>query len=358
MFDPELDDVDEIPDGPLPALHEVIDLEPAAVIPPVVAEPADPVLQLEPKVGAMARLIASTKAIDHPSYLVVCEQTKAIKLLIAEVDATFDPLVKNARTAVDEAEETLRNRKTDLAAVREKRAKHRGPLEDAERANKAEIARYVDERDRAIKAAADAQAAAEKRQADAAAEQRAKDITQLADAGKADEAAALAAMPLPQPTMVVTPKAQAEPPKATGISTSKVPKATVTDLRALIVGVADKLLEPEKAGPPLDVLTVGKAKLNAWATGRLSGPLDGFDGIDVTNASAAVSDFRALVLCVAAAMRSREVDQHVLDVLGLGDLFEVVPSVLNKWTTAQGTALNWPGVSVGLVTEVSASRRG
>jgi septum formation inhibitor MinC len=352
----EMEDVDEIPDAPV--LDELADLEelpPAALVP---APPVDPVQQLEPKVGAMARLIANTKAVDDASYLVVCEQTKGIKLLIAEVDATFDPLVVAARQAVDDARAALEARKAALDQVRATKAKHRGPLEQAEATNKAEIARYVDAQERKVREAEAARIAEQKRQEEQAAEKRAAAVAQLADAGKPEEAAALASTPLPQPTAVVASKAQAAAaPKATGVTTSKAPKATVTDLAALIVAVADKLQQPEIAGPPLDVLAVGKAKLNAWATDRLAGPINGIAGIGITNASASVTDMRALVLELAGLLRTVGADGRS-DSSGLLACFEHVPSVLNKWTTAQGTALNWPGVSVELVTEVSASRRG
>jgi hypothetical protein len=334
---------------------------------PASAAPADPVQQLEPKVITMAKLIASSKATDDDSYLVVCGQTVGINALIAEVDATFDPLVANARKAVEDAKATLEARKGDLEQVRATRAKHRDPLEQALGTNKAEIIRFTNEKERAAKEAEAKRQADEKRQLAAAAEQRAKEITTLADAGKPEQAAALAAKPLPQPVQMVASKAQAATaPKASGIVTSKVAKATVTDLAALIVGVADKLLKPEVAGPPLDLLTVGKAKLNTWATSFLKGPLHGFEGVEVTNASAAVSDMRTLVLTAAPLIKRRRAevasgepptpDAALVD--GLIDTIEHVPSVLNKWTAAQGTALNWPGVTVEMQTEVSASRRG
>lgn len=352
MFPVDLED-DEIPADPLPpSSGEVVDDE----IPD--APSADPVQQLEPKVGAMARLIADTKAKDDASYLVVCEQTKAIKLLIAEVDATFDPLLADARQAVEDAKKSLEDRKAALERQRETKARHRGPLEQAEATNKAEIARFVDARDRAAKEAEAKRLAEQKRLEDAAAAKRADDISALADAGKTDEAAALAAKPLPQPVQTVTPKAlAATAPKATGITTSKVAKATVTDLTALIIAIANKVEHPELAGPPLDLLAVGKAKLNAWATDRHKGPEVGANGIEITGATAAVTDMKTLVMFVAEFLRHYR-GQEDGDPVRFLSFFEVVPSVLNKWTTAQGTALNWPGVTVEMETQVSASRRG
>lgn len=352
MFDRDLED-DPIPDEATATAVLVDDEVPAEV--PV---QADPVQQLEPKVGAMARLIASTKAIDDASYLVVCEQTKAIKLLIAEVDATFDPLVANARKAADEANAAWEARKGDLETVRQTKAKHRGPLEQAEGVNKAEIARFVDERDRKARDAEAARQAEEKRQRESAAEQRAKDVSQLADAGKPEQAAALAAKPLPQPAPTVAAKSQAiAAPKAAGISTSKAPKATVTDLAALVIAVADKVLKPEIAGPPLDLLVVAKSKLNGWATDRVKGPVVGANGIEITGATASVTDMAILVPFVADFLRHYR-GQEDGDPVRFLTFIEVVPSVLNKWASVQGTALNWPGVSVEMVTEVSASRRG
>ena len=107
--------------------------------------------------------------------------------------------------------------------------------------------------------------------------------------------------------------------------------------------------------PPLEAIAVKKSALNAWATARK--PDLGVAGVEVQSVAAGVTDLRLLVLAVAAEQRDRKVP--TADLVGPGlDVFEPVSSVINQWVTASGTALDWPGVTVELVTDVSVSRRG
>jgi hypothetical protein len=313
--------------------------------------PTDPIARVEPKVTKLSTLVKNTKALDDASYLVVCEQTKAINALLVEVDETFDPIIAAQKKALDDAKQSVETQKTALEEAKAKKAKHRGPLEHALLENKAEIIRYIN--------AAEAAAAKKKAEDEAslereAAERRAADVDKLVAADLPEEAAALAAQPLAMP---VTPATSAAP-KAAGITPKKSPKATAIDVAAFVIGIADRLMDETKSGPPVDAIGIAKAKLNAWATARK--PDLGFPGVEAQTVSAGVTDLRTLVLAMAPVLKARAADANDPRVKTAPsvDVFEVQTAVLNKWVSAQGTALNWPGVTVEMVTDVSASRRG
>ena len=183
--------------------------------------------------GQVQKLTISTNA----EYLDACELAKTIKLLRAEIDATFDPVIQKAYAAHKEAVATKR--------------KFDGPLNDAEAIVKARIGHWLEERERKdqeeeLRLQKLAQDAEEQRQLEAAA--MLDDLGETAEANKLLEETVLA------PPVILAPST----PKVAGVSMTARYSAEVTNLLELVKAVA--------AGKaPLQCLKADTVFLNAQA---------------------------------------------------------------------------------------------
>lgn len=202
------------------------------------------VLEIEEKAVATPDKAQSIQITDDEAYRKAGELTLTLRSIKKEIDETFDPIVKKAHEAHEEA-------------VSQKK-KIMEPVERAMRILDGKISLYHEERQRQkreeeerLRKEAEEKARIEEE------ERRLSEAVQLEKEGHTELADAILEAPIvPQPVFV--PKAEIQTPKVDGISVAKIYKAEVTSLPQLLQAIS-------QGKAPITLVEVNQSALNGMA---------------------------------------------------------------------------------------------
>lgn len=181
-----------------------------------------------------AELTAKIEVVTQDDYLKAAALRFGAKELIAEIDATWDPLIAES----DSHTKSLRSTKRGF----------REPLEQA--IHRIDVAMQIFELEqKRLAALAEAQIADDV--VAAAKEERAAEVNKLARLGYVQESIQLDQKPIETPLVPIVP---VKVPKVEGLSTRTLWSAEVTDLMALVKAVAAGKVPIEALQPNMTVL--------------------------------------------------------------------------------------------------------